>query len=193
MDSLTSEAGLTGPPLPDKLVSALYTAVALRPGASMGELAALAGISRATLHRYCGTRDNLDNQLWQHARAALLRILGNIDQPGMQPLAALARLIREHLAQGELIAFLTSRYLVHMSTQGQTDLQFYLERLDGFFFNGQQRGVFRVDITAALLTEMFVSLLQGTVDARLRGRVPRECSQMLESVFLRGIAAQTSV
>jgi len=188
MDSAISGIGFAGLPLPDRLVNALYTAVALRPGASMGELAAMAGVSRATLHRYCGTRDNLDSQLWQHARAALLRILGNIDQPGTEPLAALARLIREHLAEGELIAFLTSRYLMHMSTQGQTDLQFYLERLDAFFFNGQQRGVFRVDITAALLTEMFVSLLQGCVDARLRGRVPRGCSQMLESVFLRGIA-----
>ncbi|MGE8065064.1 TetR/AcrR family transcriptional regulator [Pseudomonas sp. NPDC089569] len=156
----------------------------------MGELAALTGISRATLHRYSGTRDNLDSQLGQHAKEALLQILDNIDLLTTQPLAAVRQLIQEHLAQGELIAFLASRYPVHMGVQGETDLQFYLERLDALFFNGQQQGVFRVDVTATLLTEMFVSLLHGAVDARQRGRTPRECSKILESVFLRGIATQ---
>lgn len=177
------------PSLPGKLVNTLYAAAALRPRASMGELAALAGISRATLHRYCGTRDNLDSQLEQHAKGTLLQILDNSDTLALtEPLAALRQLIHAHLAQGELIAFLASRYPVHMSVQH--DLQFYLERLDGLFLNGQRQGVFRTDVTAALLTEMFVSLLHGAVDARQRGRAPRESATMLENAFLQGIATR---
>ncbi|WP_070094738.1 transcriptional regulator [Pseudomonas sp. GTC 16473] len=164
--------------LPAKLVNALYAAAALRPRASMGELAVLAGISRATLHRYCGTRDNLDSQLEQHAKDTLMHILDNS--------GTLA--CREPLAQGELIAFLASRYPVHMSVQH--DLRFYLERLDALFASGQRQGVFRADVTAALLTEMFVSLLHGMVDARQRGRAPRECATVLESAFLQGIATR---
>ncbi|WP_409314053.1 TetR/AcrR family transcriptional regulator [Pseudomonas putida] len=173
--------------LPAKLVNALYAAAALRPRASMGELAVLAGISRATLHRYCGTRDNLDSQLEQHAKDTLMQILDNSGTLACrEPLAALRQLIRAHLAQGELIAFLASRYPVHMSVQH--DLRFYLERLDALFASGQRQGVFRADVTAALLTEMFVSLLHGMVDARQRGRAPRECATVLESAFLQGIA-----
>lgn len=175
--------------LPAKLVNALYAAAALRPRASMGELAALAGISRATLHRYCGTRDNLDSQLEQHAKDTLMQILDNSDTlASTEPLAALRQLIHAHLAQGELIAFLASRYPVYMSVQH--DLRFYLERLDALFFSGQRQGVFRADVTAALLTEMFVSLLHGMVDARQRGRAPRESATVLENAFLQGIAAR---
>ncbi|WP_165837356.1 TetR/AcrR family transcriptional regulator [Pseudomonas sp. CC120222-01a] len=173
--------------LPAKLVNALYAAVALRPRASMGELAVLAGISRATLHRYCGTRDNLDCQLEQHAKGTLMQILDNSGMlAGKEPLAALRQLIHAHLAQGELIAFLASRYPVHMSLQH--DLRFYVERLDALFFSGQRQGVFRADVSAPLLTEMFVSLLHGMVDARQRGRAPSESATVLEHAFLQGIA-----
>ncbi|WP_279614944.1 hypothetical protein [Pseudomonas guariconensis] len=72
----------------------------------------------------------------------------------------------------------------------QHDLRFYLERLDALFFSGQRQGVFRADVTAALLTEMFVSLLHGMVDARQRGRAPRESATVLENAFLQGIAAR---
>jgi len=173
--------------LPAKLVNILYAAVALRPRASMGELAVLAGISRATLHRYCGTRDNLDSQLEQHAKDTLMQILDNSGTlVAKEPLAALRQLIHAHLAQAELVAFLASRYPVHMSEQH--DLRFYVERLDALFFSGQRQGVFRADVSAALLTEMFVSFLHGMVDARQRGRAPRESATVLEHAFLQGIA-----
>ena len=186
---LMTTSGFPPSSLSTKLVNALYAAAALRPRASMGELAALAGISRATLHRYCGTRENLDSQLEQHAKNTLMQILDNSGAlASTEPLAALRQLIREHLAQGELIAFLASRYPVHMSVQH--DLRFYLERLDALFFSGQRQGVFRADVTAALLTEMFLSLLHGMVDARQRGHAPSERAKMLENAFLQGIATR---
>jgi TetR/AcrR family transcriptional repressor of mexCD-oprJ operon len=61
----------------------------------MRELAMLAGISRATLHRQCGTRENLDSQREQQAKDTLLQILDNIDPlSATQPQAALRQLTR---------------------------------------------------------------------------------------------------
>ena len=45
--------------------------------------------------------------------------------------------------------------------------------IDVFFLHGQQQGVFRIDIPAPALTEIWVSILVGLVDAERRGRVAR--------------------
>ncbi len=42
-----------------RLLKALATAMVNHPRATMGELAELAGVSRATLNRHCGTREGL--------------------------------------------------------------------------------------------------------------------------------------
>ncbi|MDU9390226.1 TetR/AcrR family transcriptional regulator [Pseudomonas sp. zfem002] len=187
MDTLTSSTEHGGS-LPGKLLNALYAAVAQRPRASMQELAALAGVSRATLHRHCGTRENLDSQLDRHARAALLQMLGTVDALASQPLLAVRQLIHEHLARDALIAFLASRYHAQAQAQREEELSFYVQRLDTLFLNGQRQGAFRLDVTAAVLTEIFVSLLYGTVGARQRGRTPGQCARMLENAFLQGLA-----
>ncbi|MCE1117678.1 TetR/AcrR family transcriptional regulator [Pseudomonas sp. NMI795_08] len=159
----------------------------------MQELAELAGISRATLHRLCGTRDNLDSQLERHARETLERILDSVAPLASSPLAALRQLIGEHLARGELMAFLVSRYHANLQANGQreADWQFYLDKLDALFLSGQQQGTFRIDVTAALLTELFMTLLYATVDARLRGRMPSASDGIMEQIFLLGTASRT--
>lgn len=39
-----------------------------------------------------------------------------------------------------------------------------------FFLRGQQQGVFRIDITVAVFTELFITLIYGMADAERRGR-----------------------
>ena len=59
--------------------------------------------------------------------------------------------------------------------------------MDSFFLRGQQEGYFRIDITAELLTELFVSLIYGVVDAERRGRAASARSlSVLEQFFLKG-------
>ncbi|CDM39933.1 HTH-type transcriptional regulator nfxB [Ectopseudomonas oleovorans CECT 5344] len=63
----------------------------------------------------------------------------------------------------------------------------YTDALDSFFLRGQQEGYFRIDITAELLTELFVSLIYGMVDAERRGRAASARSlAVLEQFFLKG-------
>lgn len=41
----------------ERLIKALAVAIVDRPRATLKELAEAAGVSKATLHRFCGTRD----------------------------------------------------------------------------------------------------------------------------------------
>jgi TetR/AcrR family transcriptional repressor of mexCD-oprJ operon len=94
----------------EQLLKSLTLAVANRPRATMKELAQQAGVSKATLHRYCGTRENLTAKLEEHAEGTLKLIIDNAGLQHLEPLEALRRLIREHLAHRELLAFLMAQY-----------------------------------------------------------------------------------
>ncbi|MBM9485420.1 TetR/AcrR family transcriptional regulator [Pseudomonas sp. R11F] len=173
----------------EQMLKSLTVAVVTRPRATMKELAQLAGVSKATLHRYCGTRENLGQRLEEYAEGTLNMIIRSAGLQHLQPLDALRRLIREHLAHRELLAFLMAQYRPDFLDfeRGDTRWQFYLEALDGFFLRGQQKGLFRIDITAAIFTELFITLIYGLVDAEQRGRAANaDSARTLEQMFLHG-------
>ncbi|RMS10245.1 hypothetical protein ALP75_205042 [Pseudomonas syringae pv. actinidiae] len=63
----------------------------------------------------------------------------------------------------------------------------YSDALDAFFLRGQREGLFRIDISAPVLTETFASLLFGLVDAERRGRVARTgMDAVLLQMFMQG-------
>lgn len=173
----------------EQMLKSLTMAVVNRPRATMKELAQLAGMSKATLHRYCGTRENLGQRLEEYAESTLNLIIRSAGLQHLQPLDALRRLIREHLAHRELLAFLMAQYRPDFLDfeRGDTRWQFYLAALDEFFLRGQQRGLFRIDITAAIFTELFITLVYGLVDAEQRGRAANaESARTLEQMLLHG-------
>ncbi|MFX5595200.1 transcriptional regulator, partial [Acinetobacter baumannii] len=60
-----------------------------------------------------------------------------------------------------------------------------------FFLRGQQQGVFRIDITAQALTEIWASVLIGLLDGERRGRIARAgLAAMAERVFLQGAGVE---
>ena len=173
----------------EHLLKTLTVAVVSRPRATMKELAQLAGVSKATLHRYCGTRENLGQRLEEYAGGTLNLIIQSAGLQHLEPLDALRRLIREHLGHRELLAFLMAQYRPDFLDfeRGDTRWKFYLEALDGFFLRGQQKGFFRIDITAAIFTELFITLVYGLVDAEQRGRAANaDSARTLEQMFLHG-------
>ena len=69
----------------------------------------------------------------------------------------------------------------------------YQETLDAFFLRGQREGVFRVDMTAAALSELLIAVITSMVDAERRGRIARMgIAQVAEQMMLHGIAAEPS-
>ncbi|HHX0933792.1 TPA: TetR/AcrR family transcriptional regulator EscR [Pseudomonas aeruginosa] len=158
------------------------------PRATMGELAELAGVSRATLNRHCGTREGLKRRLESHARSTLERLTHSAALQRLEPREALRELIREHLAQRDLLALLMfEQNPGRQAEHGDASWQSYVEALDAFFLRGQQKRVFRIDISAATFSELFIVLIYGMVDAERRGRAASAgLSATLEELFLRG-------
>lgn len=176
----------------ERLLKALAVAIVNRPRATLKELAEAAGVSKATLHRFCGTRDNLVEMLENYGQTVLNQIITACDLQNAEPLGALRRLIGEHLTHRELLVFLMFQYRPDFLSDDECGnrWQSYVDALDAFFLRGQQQGVLRIDITAALFTELFITLIYGMVDAERRGRAASANSaSVLEQMFLHGAAS----
>jgi len=178
-------------PQDERLIKALALAIVDRPRATLKELAESAGVSKATLHRFCGTRDNLVQIMEGYGETVLNRIIEATDLQHGEPLEALRSLITEHLAHREMLMFLLFQY--HPDTLGLNGegegLQTYVQALDAFFLRAQQLGALRIDITAAVFSELFLTMIFGMVDAERRGRAASANSvNVLEQMFLHGAA-----
>lgn len=179
------------PAADDKLLKALAVALVDHPRGTFKDIAEAAGISKATLNRFCGTRDNLIEMLMEHGSVVMNQL---IEDAGLteRPIAeALHRLISDHLVHRELLAFLVFQWRPDSLDEdaGGTRWMPYSDALDAFFLRGQKEGVFSIDIGAPELTEMFISVVFGMVDAERRGRVARAAmATVIEQFFLKGAA-----
>ena len=183
---------MTASPPNDRLLKSLAVAFVEHPRATLKQLADAAGTSKATLHRLCGTRDNLLEMLAVHALSALNQVIDDSKLDEADSLTALKRLINDHLAHRELLVFLMFEYRPDScgpKAEGNS-WGYYEEALDAFFLRGQHAGVFRIDISAPMLTELFSAILYGIVDAERRGRAASAGSPaVFEQFFLHGGAA----
>lgn len=101
----------------------------------------------------------------------------------LEPLEGLKKLTSNSLEHRELTAFTT----YYWKEGKDIDYAEVEATVDAFFLRGQQAGVFRIDVPAPALTEIWVSLLLGLVDAERRGRVARAgLAALVESLFLLG-------
>ncbi|MGV8268374.1 TetR/AcrR family transcriptional regulator, partial [Pseudomonas aeruginosa] len=65
-----------------------------------------AGVSRATLNRDCCTSEGLKRRQESHARSTRERLTHSAARQRLEPREALRELIREHLAQRDLLPLL---------------------------------------------------------------------------------------
>lgn len=173
----------------DRILVALALALVDQPRASLQELARAIGVSKATLYRYCSTRQALIDRLAMHSGEALNQAIQAAELDSAPPLDALRALIARHLEHRELTIFLMY-YWKDASTDVCSDCH-WNKALDAFFLRGQEAGVFRIDISAPALTEIFGNLLIGLFDAERRGRVARMgLAELIESAFLHGTRTQ---
>lgn len=170
----------------ERLLKALAVAFVDHPRATLKELAEAAGVSKATLHRCCGTRDNLVDILTDHSAEQMKLMVDATNLTQANPLEALRQLIEGHLRHRELLLFLIFQCRPDTHIRDER-WQACNQALDSFFLRGQRAGVFRIDVSAAVLTELFASLICGIVDAERRGRAASsESARILEQFFLQG-------
>lgn len=169
----------------NRTLVSLALALVDQPRASLQELARAIGISKATLYRYCSTRQALIDRLATRSGQVLTEVIASAKLETTPPLEALRTLIANHMEHRELTVFLMF-YWKDASTDICSSCE-WDKALDAFFLRGQQAGVFRIDISAPALTEIFVNVLLGLFDAERRGRVARVgLASLIESALLDG-------
>jgi TetR/AcrR family transcriptional repressor of mexCD-oprJ operon len=151
----------------EKLLRRLTAALSTNPRSSTGTLAQAAGISRATFNRLFGSREHLMEMIVECGEKTLQEIISLAKETVTDYATSLTALIDAHSQNQEYLAFVCG-------TQSSLENAFweqYLGALDHFFVEGQKAGAFRVDIPHQMLTELFVSMICGMIDAQRRGRV----------------------
>lgn len=174
----------------DSLLRALAVMIVHRPRANLHELANAVGVSKATLYRFAGTRDQLVDKVRCHC-VDLLRVLieeAKLDED--HPHVALGRLIDKFVEHREFINFV----LHHGRDDGneaKDTWKPHQELLDVFFLRGQKSRAFRLDVPASYLCECFSALISGFAEADRNGRVARaSMREIIEKVMLTGIAGR---
>ena len=180
----------TGAPQDSTILCALALAMVNHPRASLQELARAVGVSKATLYRLCRTREQLVERLLEYSIATMRGALEQAQLDNGAPHEALQRLAVLFLEHRELAAFLT--YYWKDAGAELAESTHMENQLDAFFLHGQQQGTFRIDFSAAALTEIWLSIFVGLADAERRGRVARAgLAVQVNRAFLRGAQADT--
>ncbi|MEV7601108.1 helix-turn-helix domain-containing protein [Kitasatospora sp. NPDC089797] len=171
----------------DAVLEAAVGVLSRRPTAHLDEIARAAGISRATLHRLFPGRDALIHEigLLSLQRFATALDTAAVEQGDAQ--AALRRLVDAAVPDAMLCAFLAGENQLYESNEVNDLWDVQIERLHALFLRGQREGTFRIELSAAWLSEAFFDLVAGIGWAIQDGRLaPRDAAFSLAELFLGG-------
>jgi TetR/AcrR family transcriptional repressor of mexCD-oprJ operon len=171
----------------EQLLKKLTSALSANPRGTTGDLAEAVGISRATFNRFCGSRENLMVMIKEQAEKSLQEIINLAKENVTDYTSTLTALISAHFENWEYLIF-------SCGTQNILSNEYwdnYLDALDIFFLSGQKSGAFRIDFSKQMLSELFVSMICGMIDAENRGRVSNaEINSNMTSFFLNGVGGK---
>jgi AcrR family transcriptional regulator len=186
---MPAQADLKTAPRFDRTAAAILDAAAhvfseQGTAASLADVAAAAGVSRATLYRYYPNREALLKALGAHA---LTELASRLDDAGLERATvkeAIERLARANVAVGE-------RYAVLVNEQCTPD-RADADRLVGapmqaVFERGIASGQLRQDLPADVLLELFAGTIMAAIKLTQRQQLGvEEASAAAASVFLDG-------
>lgn len=130
-------------------------------GASMNDVAAAAGVARATVYRYFPSRQVLFDELARVAAADAETRLAAARIDEVPPEEGVARAVRAMVDVGDSFVLLARQ---RRSERGLFE-RGLAEPLRRLFERGQASGDFREDIPSARLTESLVGLIVGLLSA----------------------------
>lgn len=167
----------------EQLLKSLAVTIIDNPRSTIKELAESIGISKATLHRFCGTRDNLEKMLIEKARISIEEIIFIAKEDYSDFLEGFKLLINAHYKNKEFLRF-TKGFQLSIDEEYWSN---YIEALDYFFLNGQKKGIFKIDFNVSFLTELFIATICGMVDGEKTGRLAKSgLTDTIEKFYLFG-------
>lgn len=152
------------------LIKQLAIALTEKPRSTIQELAIASGISKATLYRFCKTRENLDKILLKKASDTVNFIIETAEKDYEDYIVGLKELIQAHFKEVEIFRWVCTQ--PHSVIKDNCSPNYFCA-LDKFFLNGQKKGVFRIDFSVNFLSNIFMSSICGLIDAERQGRIQR--------------------
>jgi TetR/AcrR family transcriptional regulator, mexCD-oprJ operon repressor len=157
---------------------------------SMSEVAAAAGVARATLYRYFPTRERLLQALMAAAVGATAARLAAADLDAVPVAEGIARIARVVAAGGSKYAALVSQFGPVNASREQEQIT---TMIDGLLRRGIDDGTFRDDISADELRFLLGSLLQAAARLAAEHETGAEkAAALITTVFLHGTGAKRS-
>jgi AcrR family transcriptional regulator len=190
---MSATSAPSGVPRYDRTAAAILDAAASvlsehGSSSNMADVAAAAGVSRATLYRYYPDREALLQALAAQALADVATRLADAGLERAPVEEAIERIVRALIAVG-------NRYAVLVREQVKVD-PVEAERLLGapmraVFERGIESGLFRQDLAAEVLLELFGGALNAAVKLTEKRQLGlEEASAATASVFLDGARAR---
>ncbi|OLT14342.1 hypothetical protein BJF78_02600 [Pseudonocardia sp. CNS-139] len=168
------------------ILDAAATVLAERgDAASMGDVAAAAGVGRTTLYRYFPNREELVRALGRAALAELADRLAEAHLERVDVAEGLARVGRAVLgAAGKYRALAHTAREPEATDEITARLRAPLHQL---FERGAADGTLRTDLGADVLLDVYIALVEGVVGQDLHERLGTEqAAAAITSVFLDG-------
>lgn len=163
----------------EALLLRLVNALADQPRASMEQLAAMVGLSRATLCRYFPSRDTMMLAISEAGIASAEQAFVRARPHEGSAEHSIKRLIEEMLPIAELYAFVDQP--IHTDESKEARLQPLKASLMTLFQQWQGAGELRVDLPAAWLVESMSALLCSAATMIRSGQLARR--DAVQNVF----------
>lgn len=166
--------------------------LAERGDASMNDIAAAAGVGRATLYRHFPTRDALMKALVEEATQDLVTRIRDAGLDGTPVAEALHRLLRAIFAVGDRYLVFTREFLTgghareYRPDKDVVD-QFVAAPIRSVLERGVADGTLRTDLGAEAVVQLFGGLIVGALEGSLQRTLGVEAAAAaVASVFLYG-------
>jgi TetR/AcrR family transcriptional regulator, mexCD-oprJ operon repressor len=154
--------------------------------ANMNDVAAAAGVARATVYRYFPNRQALVDELAQVGLDNTEEWLASARIDEVAPLEGVARAVRALVDVGDTFVVLARE---RVTTQPDRFDQIVTEPLRGLFERGQGDGELRTDISATRLTESLLGLIVALITSTPRlGK--EDIVDTITNLFLDGARAR---
>jgi len=156
--------------------------------ANMADVAAAAGVSRATLYRYYPDREALLAAMASHALADAAARLADAGLERAPVEEAIERIVRAMITVGDRYSVIVREHVKFDPAEAERLLGAPMRAV---FARGIESGLFRQDISAEVLLELFGGALLAAVKLAERRKLGvEEASAATASVFLDGARAR---